>query len=92
MAQGCGSSLAATSRRRSIRMPPSPPRLPPPDSITSSNSGAFATRINKVFKVETYDETVVVIPMGDVSDFSYKEIHSTPGGSPNCSPSTASGT
>lgn len=48
---------------------------PAPDSITSSNSGAFATRINKVFKVETYDETVVVIPMGDVSDFSYKEIH-----------------
>lgn len=39
------------------------------------NAGTFSTRINKVFKVETVSDTVIVIPMGDLSDFSYKEIH-----------------
>lgn len=44
-------------------------------SAASQSSGSFSTRINKVFKVETISDTVIVIPMGDLSDFSYKEIH-----------------
>lgn len=48
---------------------------PSGNSSSSTNAGAFATRINKVFKVETFDDTVVVIPMGDFGDFSYKDVH-----------------
>jgi anti-anti-sigma regulatory factor len=49
--------------------------LPPPPANNASGQGEFLTRINKVFKVEIYGDSVIVIPMGDVNDFSYRDVH-----------------
>jgi pSer/pThr/pTyr-binding forkhead associated (FHA) protein len=53
-------------------LPPPPP--PPPQSIGKPNV-QFLTSQNRIFKVETWGDTLIVIPMGDDPNYKYHDIH-----------------
>lgn len=52
---------------------PSPPP-PPPQSIGKPNV-QFLTSQNRIFKVETWGDTLIVIPMGDDPNYKYHDVH-----------------
>ena len=52
---------------------PTPPPAPP-QSI-GKQSVQFLTSQNRIFKVETWGDTLIVIPMGDVQNYKYHDVH-----------------
>ncbi len=53
-------------------LPPPPP--PPAQSIGKPNV-QFLTSQNRIFKVETWGDTLIVIPMGDNPNYKYHDVH-----------------
>ncbi len=53
-------------------LPPPPP--PPPQSVGKPNV-QFLTSQNRIFKVETWGDTLIVIPMGDDPNYKYHDVH-----------------
>ena len=66
LAQTQGLTQAASS------LPPPPPA--PPQSIGKPNV-QFLTSQNRIFKVETWGDTLIVIPIGNDPNYKYHDIH-----------------
>lgn len=52
---------------------PTPP--PPPPQSVGKQSVQFLTSQNRIFKVETWGDTLIVIPMGDDQNYKYHDVH-----------------
>jgi len=52
---------------------PTPP--PPPAQSLGKGSVQFLTSQNRIFKVETWGDTLIVIPMGDEQNYKYHDVH-----------------
>ena len=63
-------SLVPTQAASSL--PPPPP--PPPQSV-GKQSIQFLTSQNRIFKVETWGDTLIVIPQGDNTNYKYHDVY-----------------
>lgn len=52
-----------------------PPPPPPPALSNGKPSVPFLTSQNRIFKVETWGDTLIVIPQGDNTSFKYHDVH-----------------
>ena len=52
---------------------PAPP--PPPTQSIGKPNVQFLTSQNRIFKVETWGDTLIVIPMGDNPNYKYHDVH-----------------
>lgn len=59
-----------------MSLPPEPP--PPPQSV-GKPSPAFLTATNRIFKVETWGDTLIVMPQGDHTNYKYHDVHTETG-------------
>ena len=51
------------------------PPEPAPTQIVIPTGSEFLTKHHRILKVETYNDTLIVLPLGDIQDFSYQEFH-----------------
>jgi anti-anti-sigma regulatory factor len=54
---------------------PVAPSIAPSVALPDEFDALEATRHNKVFSTERFGDTLVVIPLGDASDFHYGDVH-----------------
>ncbi len=52
-----------------------PPPPPPPSQSIGKPNVQFLTSLNRIFRVETWGDTLIVIPMGDDPNYKYHDVH-----------------